>query len=432
MTQTMNAAPVGTLQTLKNGLFSGELRLDQLPQDLTQATIEVFAHGIALARHKISLAGVARGPFAVSFPLADFPQVSLPVALRARLVETDQLIACDIELSDLESVWAQLMPFKVTVEEIRYDSLKLRIEGTPAELPQFELFDWGVSIAESQPFAAASSSEAAEETAPQVSYAKIALPRSVLDGRGHQLSVIHLQSGFPVTSRPISLSFEAQHEVDNPVAGLLERVAKLETQLARRRADEFRTVLAPLYAHIDTMILNQRSNFEREIAAMRQLLDLPNTDHVEELPSEVKIDFGDPIEGFGFHNVIRTTSNKSIRYISPESGYLVPGVASDFKVKIHLQGLNRKSPQAMAGATLLLNGRRLPTVLYLNPTSESWNVSAVAPAALLRGDHNLVELSLPAARSELHDPHAMPAAVLHLLMTAIAAEKSEIPVAAGG
>lgn len=398
----------GRLNKLEQGRFSGDINLTDRLGSLPKLTIEVLAHGIALTRHQIVPEG-RDGVQPFSFALAGFPDVGLPCTLRARIVETDTLLACDLVLSSLEDVWHRMMPFQVSIEDIRHNLLVLRVEGTLTEVPRFELFDWGEPIA--------SSVSDAEVFARGGEHQVILLPKTLLDGREHRLTIIHEGSGLPIRSRPILFRFEAQLDRESSISDVAARLDRIERDLRMRFAEAFNAVAEPLYRHIDTITQNQRSNFEREIAAMRKLLGLPASQEASPLPQEVTLHFGQAVTGYGIHDVQTLGSGKDCRYVAPISGFLMPGVAPATKAIIHVQGLRRRSPEVLNGAILIVNGRPVNAKIYLNPKSGSWNISGPLSSGHLRQDKNLVELRLPNGipEGEEHSPTAnMPVAILHV------------------
>lgn len=398
----------GHLNKLEQGRFSGEINLTDRLGSLPKLTIEVLAHGIALTQHQITPEG-REGVQSFSFALAGFPDVALPCALRARIVETDTLLACDIVLSSLEDVWRNMMPFQVSIEDIRHNILVLRVAGTITGIPRFELFDWGEPIA--------SSVSDAEIFARGGENQIILLPKTLLDGREHRLTIVHEGSGLPIRSRPILFRFEAQLDKESSISDVAARLDRIERDLRMRFAEAFNAVAEPLYRHIDTITQNQRSNFEREIAAIRQLLGLQAPPEATPLPQEVTLHFGDAVTGYGIHEVQTLGSGKDCRYVAPISGFLMPGVAPASKAVIHVQGLRRRFPEVLNGASLIVNGRPVNAKIYLNPKSGSWNISGSLSSRDLRQDKNLIELRLPNGipEGEEHSPTAdMPVAILYV------------------
>ena len=404
LTKTMTA---GRLNRLEQGRFSGEIILTDRLASLPRLTIEVLAHGIALTRHQIVPEGREGGQL-FSFALSGFPDVALPCALRARIVETDTLLACDIVLSSLEDVWHGMMPFQVSIEDIRHNLLVLRVEGALTEIPRFELFDWGEPIA--------SSVSDAEIFSRGGEHQIILLPKTLLDGREHRLTVVHEGSGLPIRSRPILFRFEAQLDREFSLSEVAARLDRIERDLRMRFAEAFNAVAEPLYRHIDTITQNQRSNFEREIAAMRQLLGLQMPQETAALPQEVTLKFGQEVTGYGIHGVQKFGPGKDCRYVAAISGFLMPGMAPTSKAYIHIQGLRRRSPEVLDGAVLIVNGRPVNAKVYLNQKSGSWNISGPLTSRDLRQDRNLIELRLPngVSAGQEHSPTAdMPVAVLY-------------------
>lgn len=398
----------GRLYRLEHSLFSGELNLTDRLGSLPKLTIEVLAHGIALTQHEIVPEG-QEGVQHFSFALSGFPDVALPCALRARVVETDTLLACDIVLSSLEDVWNNMMPFRVLIEDVQHNFLVLRIEGAQTEVPGFQLFDWG------EPIHSTVSDDEAYARGDECQV--ILLPKTLMDGREHRLTVIHTASGLPIRSRPIVFRFEANLDKEFSVADVAARVDRIERDLRLRFAEAFNAVAEPIYRHIDTITQNQRSNFEREIAAMRQLLGLPVRQEAAPLPHEVTLQFGQDVTGYGIHGVQKFAPGKDCRYVAPISGFLMPGIAPLSKAYIHIQGLRRRSSEVLDGAILLVNGRAVNVKIYLNQKSGSWNISGYLTSRDLRQDKNLVELRLPngVPPGEEYSPMAdMPIAVLYV------------------
>lgn len=413
----------GKLDALDRGVLKGEIRLDDRLRRLPGLTIEVLAHGITLRTHSLAVPADAADVLPFAFEFAGFPDVTLPCDLRARIIETDSLLESAVRLESIEDVWRTLMPFSVHLEQVQHNLLTLRLEehvpgAVQGNRPVFQLRDWGRLVATSTLLRDKSATLSA-----------IVLPDWLLDGNEHRLSIVHQQSGLPVTAQPILLRLDIQTEPGPTLPDLAQRLARIETAVQERHAEVFASMATPLYRHIDTMIQNQRGNFERETAALRRLLGVAdaNTADTEAL-SEVRLDFAGPVIGFGVHDVQHTATGKPFRQIGALAGFLLPGLR-DGQATLHVQGIRRAHPGALDQASLAVNGHPVPMTLYLNPKSESWNITAQLGRGLLRPDRNLVELRLPQEGPAWAAPEHV-AGIIHLAISRPRPETADTSAAA--
>lgn len=410
----------GTLTSLKNGVVSGLITLDDNASAPPDLTIEVSAHGIVFASHTLAGASIgADGSF--SFQINSFPGVALPCNLRARIVETDTVLDTDIAITNLEDLWTCMIPFSVTIEEIQHNAITLKVEGTPDVQPVFRLLNWGKPISTSTHYPQAGSTS---------THHMIPLPYTLLDGSEHRLSIVHEQSGLPVSSSPISLRLQIQTENTPMLGDVLYRLEALEKNVAKRYADAFNAVTVPIYRHIDTVTMYQRSNFEREISAMRRLLAIEEAETAPETVTQSMADFGGPVIGYGVHGMETTSTGKTFRSVSAAWGVLVEGI-TPAPARLVVQGLRRRSDSVLDNAKVLLNGVSIPVQIYLNPKSESWNITADVPAALTRADRNLVELRLSGApQAETNQSGATaPLGVMYVSLSSTAGDTPAKPQA---
>ena len=389
-------APVGRLTGLERGVLTGELPLDSALRGHGSLTIEAFAHGIRTASALVPVQGAEGDLLAFRLPITGFPQVTLPCTLTARIVETDTVLDSAMTIETLEQLWQQIMPFTARVEKLTYNRVVVRVTGlksAPAD-QIFELRNWGDPVAISELDA-----ELADGTALYV----IALPERLLDGGEHRLSVVHRGSGLPLSAQPIHLRFDLRSDPQPVLREVLDRVTDIERQLRERYAEAFNGLAAELYRHIDTVTQNQRANFEREIAAMRKLLGLqeqPATaTAAAPLPATVTIPFEGKVNGYGIYATELTTTGKAFRFVSPICGFLLPAIQAE-KPRLRVQGIRRLHDAALDGAKLFVNGTPVDCLPYINRASESWNITANVPPALLRTDRNMIELRLPKAVPE--------------------------------
>lgn len=415
MIETSNTSgAVGELVALKGGVLTGWVSLDEAIDGKETLTVEVSAQGIVFATH--ALASPAPGQKAdFDFAIGRFPDVALPCPLRARIVETDTVLDSTVTLSGLENAWSSLVDFSVAVEDIQHNAITLKVEGKPGIAPTFLLHSWGTVVATSKQYPQSGSDT-------QTSYHLIPLPYTMLDGNEHRLSITHEQSGLPVSARPISLRLQIETEHTPDLSDILSRLEALETHVAKRYADAFNAVTVPLYRHIDAVTMYQRSNFEREISAMRRLLGIQDTDKTVPLPAQCHLDFSEAVVGYGVHGVETTMTGKQFRSVSAASGVLMPGIAPA-PARLLVQGLRRRSNTVLDNAQLLLNGVTLDAQIYLNPKSESWNISASVSAAQIRSDRNLVELRLPAAQ-QANNTSGAPVSILFVSLSSNEAENA--------
>lgn len=404
MDDALQRKSAGRLTGLERGILSGEITLDPALSALSELTIEVFAHGILAASAKVRMTAGQDGVLPFSVPLGKFPQVTLPCTLAARVAETDTIFDSGVELKGFEDLWRGVMAFSARIEKVSYNRILVRATGAGRAAADhvFELRDWGdlVAISEFENAMADGSAIYALE-----------VPDRLLDGTEHRLSVIHRGSGLPLTAHPLHMRLDMRADPQPVLRDVIERLADVERQLRERYADAFNGLATELYRHIDVVTQNQRSNFEREIAAMRKLLSLPEREEVETIAAAMTLPFDGPVSGYGVHRTETTSTGKAYRFVAPISGVLLPALRATAP-KLRIQGIRRHHDGALDGAKVLLNGTALKILPYVNKASESWNITADVPADLLRRDRNILELRLPnavpdSARSNGRGDHAV-------------------------
>lgn len=379
----------GSLKSLDRGILAGELLVDATLLAHEALTVEVFAHGILAASARVPLTQAKPGePLAFSFPMQRFPRVSLPCTLSARVVETDLALDSAVSLADLGDLWARVMPFSGRVEKVTHGQVEIRVTGhlVNPDDQVFELREGGdlVSLAE------------VHRVQPEGdTFYRIALPERLLDGGEHRLTVVHRGSGLPLNAEPLRLQLDLRNDPQPSPRELLDRIEGLEKQLRNRYAEAFNGLAAELYRHIDNVTLNQRSNFEREISALRVLLGMTPIEGPQQQPTEVLLPFGGVVTGYGIHGLEQTNSGKSYRFVAPLCGILMPGMARGGPVRLRIQGLRRSHPDALDGVSMMMNGETVTMTPYCNPISESWNITAELPERMIRQDYNMLELKLP-------------------------------------
>lgn len=404
------AAVAGKLEKLERGLLLGYVNVSDQLRGLSSATIEVFAHGIPVCTQNVPLGAKASIPFA--FPLTGFPDVALPCTLRARIVETDTVLESSVELSSPEEIWPRMMPFKVVIDDkLDFDTIVLRVEGAADVQPVFELRDWGRPVA---------TSESVKSLDARKKKVVLRFPREMFDGNEHRLTIVHKASGIPVTTQPIFVRLDVRTQPGLTLSDVAARLEKIEGDLRLRFAEAFHAAALPLYHHVDNVVLNQRSNFEREISSLRRLIGLDDAPRVPQpLPTDVTVSFEDVVAGYGVLKLQNTATGKCFRYVAPQAGFLLPGFAA-VPARLRIQGIRRSHPGALDGAVYVLNGVPLRGTVYCSSNSESWNITADVPSQLLRPDKNLLELRLPNGVGEKETDHAV--GILFVSLTSIEAQ----------
>lgn len=402
----------GNLHLLQGGILRGDIVVSERLIGMRSVTVEVFAQGIEVAREEVP------GPFAVagetvpfSVAVSRFPRVDLPCLLMGRIVETDEVLDSRIEIADLDELWGRMMPFRVLLDVFTSREIRLRVVG---DLPEdtrevFELYDGGTLLGIAQH---------AGEAEPGGQVFVFDLPDTLLSGAKHMLTIRHRASDLPVTARPLFMRLDLGLEARVAESDVLERIDRLEARMARAYADAFHGLGMDLYRHLDASIQVQRGNFEREISSLRSLLGIGGSERETgpEAPTEVMLDFGDKLLGYGLGPVRTTSAGKQFREVAALSGVLLPGLAV-LDRSLRIQGLRRTHPGAVDGAELFVNGEIVPAVVYCSQTSESWNLTAQVPGRLLRAEGNLLELRLPAGpkKGPVSSDPAMPVAgILHV------------------
>lgn len=419
-----NSESAGILEDFRDGRLTGWLEPGAVSGGT--ATVEVWGQGIRFASGPAAAQTDAEGRHPFAIPATRFPGFDLPCELRARVVETDRTLVSRVTLGSLDDLWARMVPFRCRISGVRHGHVYLAIEGE-ADAPVFEIREGRTVLGVS---------DAPEMDAEGVETCRIALPDSVFDGLEHRLSVLHRDSGLPVQTAPLSLRLEVQ---TGPVPGtrhLLARIEQIERNLDRRYGEVFNHFAMQLYRHVDAVTLTQRSNFEREIAALRRLLvseaitvepdpeasgtDLP----AEAEPSETTIPFDEGVQGYGIHAVQYNSGGKGFRMVAPSWGLLLPGFGSGERDLI-IQGLRRPYPEVFDGIECRFNEQLLEPTLYLNPKSESWNITVRIPSGLTRPDSNVLELRLDQPK----DPEALArnlaVGILHVRVRPVAPEAED-------
>lgn len=385
----------GRLVEFTEGLLSGELRLDAPPAEPSGLTVEFLAQGVAFDRRRVSISPQTGLTQVFNFKLRNFPEVATPCDLRARIVETGVDLEGAVHFASFEEVWRRMTPFRAWVEEVGREAIVVVAEGPGAAEAAFLL------RARGEPLDFELSPEPADS-----GRRLLRPPAALMNGAERLFSVVHRQSGLPLHSAPLSFGGARQPEAQEPAAApapsdprledLARRVERLEREAQSRLAEAFNAMAAPFYRHVDAMAMNQRENFEREIAAIRELLGLGAAAPKSPAPpQEVLLNFGEPIMGYGLHEVQYSATGKPHRYVASACGFLLPGLAPAGEAVLKAQGLRRARRDALDGVKLILNGREIPCSLYLNPKSESWNIESRIAKGGLRPDRNLVELRLP-------------------------------------
>lgn len=403
----------GKLTSLEKGRLRGEVKLTEALRGKSAITLEVFAHGILLLSVRVKTAEAKDGILPFDVALLKVPQIGLPVRFTARVVENDAALDSEVVLKSLADLWTRVMPFTAEVESMAHDCIVLRVAMIAPDMaagigqPVFELRDWGDTIATSR-----LQTQLPDGSALHV----IPLPDYLLDGRAHRLSIVHQDSGLPLSSKPIRLRLSFSADPQPSPREIMTRLATVERQMQERHAEAFNGIAVELYQHIDTMLQNQRSNFEREVAAMRKMLGMvQEASRHPALPEAVMLSFAESVSGYGIHKVQTSSTGKLFRFVSPICGFLLPAIRAE-SAQLRIQGLRRSHPEALKGAKLAVNGKPLPISPYLNKTSESWNISVVVPGDLLRSDHTLVELRLPNGVLDATRQADMAVGILHVWM----------------
>lgn len=378
----------GRLISLDGGRLIGELVRDAVSTTQEALTVEVFAHGISAASVRVPLGETKTGEtLSFAVPIRRFPRVNLPCTLSARIVETDHVLDSAVTVADLDELWARMMPFRGKIEKVVSGQVEIHIMGHLLD-PDDQVFELRegsnlISLAE------------LHRIQPEGdTFYRIALPEGLLDGSEHRLTVVHRRSGLPLHAEPLRLRLDLRTDPLPTPRELLDRIHGLENQLRERYAEAFNGLAVELYRHIDNVTLNQRSNFEREISAMRLLLGLPAPAAQPPLPSEISVRFDNAVTGYGIQEVQQTSSGKRYRFVEPICGVLLPGMARGEAMRLRIQGLRRSHPRVLDGVTVALNGGTVTPTTYLNPNTESWSLTAELPERIIRQDYNTLELRL--------------------------------------
>jgi hypothetical protein len=390
----------GFLNSFENGKLSGELNMDGALAGHDTVTVEVFAHGIMAASGEVRIADRgAEGPVPFSIAIKRFPRVSLPCTISARVVETDTALKCNLAVETLDFLWEALLPFRARVTQIRRGQVLLEASGEilHPDTEVFELREAGELVGLSEPEGT---------TAGNNTLFIIPLSERLLDGNEHKLFIMHRGSNLPVNTQPLSVALNLEVEPQPSVGDLIGRIESVERQLRERYAEAFNGLALNLYRHIDNVTLKQRSNFEREISALRRILGGagkgPDTDTGPDTgpdtgqtaPAKVTLAFEADITGYGIGDLRTTNTGKTFRYGAPRCGFLLPVCASG-AARLVVQGIRRSHDGALVDSVLFVNGVRVDMQAYSNPQSESWNITANLSEGVLRDDRNLIELRLP-------------------------------------
>jgi hypothetical protein len=380
------------LEKFADGHLQGAVAVDAAMHALGAVTVEVFAHGITMATGAVPLGAAAVGDI-VAFDIAarQFPKVDLPCFLTARVVETDTELETWVEVRDLDGLWQAMLPWRAAIEGIETGCVVVTLPTRPAqpEAVIFDLYEAGAVIATSFPDGPSADGG--------LRYA-LPLPETIMDGAEHRLSVIHRASNLAVEAEPLFVVLQAGRAGQLPpmtAQQLAERMSRIEVQMRERYAEAFNGLAAQLYQHVDRVALRQRANFEREVSALRRTLGLAEPEaRTAALPDRTLLEFADEVIGYGMHGVQVTGTGKAYRQVSPRCGILLPALVPG-AAQLVVQGIRRSHAGSLDGARLVINGTAITIAPYVNPRSESWNITALVPAAALRADRNLLELRLP-------------------------------------
>lgn len=380
------------LEKFAGGRLQGAIAVDATMRALGAVTVEVFAHGIAVATGAVPLGAAAVGDIvAFDIPARQFPKVDLPCFLTARVAETDTELETWVEVGDLDGLWQAMLPWRAGIDGIEAGRVIVTLPTRPVqpEAVIFDLHEAGEVIAASIPDGPSADGG--------MRYA-IALPEAVMDGTEHRLSVVHRASNLAVAAEPLFVVLQTGRAAQLPpmtARQLAERMDRIETRMRERYAEAFNGLAAPLYQHVDRVALRQRANFEREVSALRRILGVADpAQQGRELPDRALVAFADEVIGYGVRGVQVTGTGKSYREVSPRCGVLLPALTPG-AAQLIVQGIRRSHAGSLDGARLVVNGTEIAVAPYVNPRGESWNITATVPAAALRADRNLLELRLP-------------------------------------
>lgn len=380
----------GTVTGFESGTVSGALTLGPDHAHLDTVTVEIYAHGILATLGRVAVAGHSVGdqvPFRL--PVKRFPRVSLPCDLRAQILETGEVLESDITVASLEALWGAMVPFRARVGRVSQRQIIVEVSGEllHPDAEVFELREAGELLEISSP----SGQDRSGNT-----LFSIPLPDAILDGNEHKLFVSHRGSSLPVNVEPVSVMLNLALEPQPTVQDLIGRVEAVERRVRESYAEAFNGLALELYRHIDTVLLKQRSNFEREVATLRRMLGQEEAEapSAAALPEKVLLPLADDVVGYGLSEVQQSSTGKRYRSAGARFGIVLDPVANA-PAQLVLQGLRRAHDTVLEGAELYVNGTRIEASSYISPRSESWNVTADLPADVLRQDRNLIELRLP-------------------------------------
>ncbi|MCU0906728.1 MAG: hypothetical protein MUF73_04605 [Rhodobacteraceae bacterium] len=383
-------AAAGLLADFREGRIRIEIVADERVEPFDTLTVEVFAQGILMVSAGVRTPRPGKTA-PVSIPVDQFPRLALPCTLTARIVEIDAKLDGEIALTALDDLWSRMMPFRASLRGTAEGRLLVGLDAAPVANE-----DLVFAVCEGTRTLGQMVLQGSDDRGfPLLAYD---LPRSLLDGVPHQLTILHLRSQLPVTAAPVTVQLSIGATAQPDLATVASRLRALEKRVRERDADAYNSLAVELYRHIDGIIINQRDNFEREMAAMRALLGLApqSAETPPTLPEWFICDFAGPLQGYGFHPVEHTRTGKPFRKVASHCGIVLPGLAPG-ATTLRVQGIRRPHDRALDGGVLALNGVPLAVRSYINPNSESWNLTAVVPADLPRADLNLVEMRFPQA-----------------------------------
>lgn len=399
---TVRPTAAGQLVDFREGRIRGRIIPDVRMAAFASLTLEIFAQGILFVSAAVPRPGMG-APAGFSISVERFPRLTLPCTLTARVAEIDARLDGEILLETLEDVWGRMMPFRATLRRPVGGRILVEVNATlvASEDQLFAIYD------ETGYLGAMELQGGEEQQCPVFAFD---LPQSLLDGLPHQLSIIHQRSQLPVTAAPVVVQLTIDSKAPDDLRSLAARVKSLEARSRELQADAVNVLAVELYRHIDRLIINQRNNFECEVSAMRALLGLTpqsNTD-AQIVPDRLRCEFGAALIGYGLHPAERTSTGKVFRHVASRCGIVLPPLATGAAF-LRVQGITRPHDGALNDAMLSINGVVVEAKPYLNPKSESWNLTAEVPAGVLRSERNLLEMRFTQAASR--DPAPMDRAV---------------------